>query len=110
MDLNLLIDVVWKLGTLMGFGWMYLANRNKVTNARITELKEDIDVKMDEHSDRLARLEQDNKHAPTLEDLGRLHQRIDDVAGAIKHIEGHTAAQTRTLDLIHQHLLNRPGG
>jgi len=51
-----------------------------------------------DHGEKLAR-------APTKDDLNRLHVRIDDVAGAIKRLEGESGAQSHTLHLIHEYLL-----
>jgi len=118
MDLSLIVDVVWKLGTLIGFGWMYIANRNKVTNARIGQLETEFGEKMDTHGNRLSRLEQDVQHSPTHDDLGKLYERmnglehrlgdrIDSVNGAIKRIEGENASQTRILNLVYESLIDR---
>ncbi len=85
--------------------YMYLVNKSKVTNARIGELERDMDSKLDAHADRLARLEQDVRHAPTHDDIKRIHTRIDDAAGALKRLEGEFGGASRTLALIHEFLL-----
>jgi hypothetical protein len=123
MDFGLIFDVVWKLGTLLGFGWMYMSNRDKVTNGRITKLQDDLDTKLDVHANRLTRLEaisaqdiservatleQHATDAPKHSDLARLHARIDEVAGAIKRIEGENTAQTRILNLVYESLIKGP--
>lgn len=116
MDWGLVVDVVWKVGTLLGFAWMYLANRDKVTNSRIGKLEADMDVKLDNHSDRLTSLERNQAHSPTHDDLGKLYERmtglehrlgdrIETVNGAIKRIEGENAAQTRILNLVYESLV-----
>lgn len=108
MDLGLLVDVVWKVGTLMGFGWMYLANRDKVTNGRISTLQEEIDKKLDIHAERLTSLEKEVEMGPNHEHLSRLHGRIDDLAGALKRIEGESSSQTRILNLVYESLIKGP--
>lgn len=117
MDVSMIIDVVWKVGTLLGFLWMYLANRDKVTNARISSLEDAMDNKFDSHMDRISRLEKDVSHSPTHDDIGKLYERmnglehrlgdrIDSVNGAIKRIEGENASQTRILNLVYESLIS----
>lgn len=86
--------------------YMYLANKNKATNSRIGELERDMGEKLEKHADRLARLEQDMHHAPTDEDIKRIHARIDDVVGVMRRLEGEFGGANRTLGLIHEFLLN----
>lgn len=73
--------------------YMYLANKNKVTNERINKLQDDIDEWKDDHQeriavletatkgvpthgDRIARLETGAENVPTHDDLGSIHERI----------------------------------
>lgn len=107
MDFGVFVDVVWKLGTLLGFIWMFLANRDKVTNARISTLQEEIDGKLDEHGNRLTSLERTQELGPTHDDLGKLHGRIDELSSLLKRIEGESSAQTRILNLVYESLIKR---
>lgn len=59
--------------------YMYLANKNKVTNVRINKLQEDIDEWKFDHSERIVVLETSVKSVPTHDDLGGIHERITDV-------------------------------
>lgn len=96
--------------------YTYFANRNRVTNERISSLqgtlqarldgiKGDADVRLDAHAERLARVERDLQHAPSHDDLKRIHSRMDDLAGAVKGIEGEFKGANNTLHLIHSYLL-----
>lgn len=102
--------------------YMYLANKNKVTNERINTLQVDVDKKFDDARNRLTHLEATTAHdtaervatleqhaadAPKHGDLARLHARIDEVAGAIKRIEGESTAQTRILNLVYESLIKK---
>ena len=107
MDFSLIIDVVWKVGTLLGFGWMYLSNRDKVTNTRISKLEADLDGKLDDHGNRITSLETTQSYAPTHTDLDGLHTRINEVTSSLKRIEGESAAQTRILNLVYESLIDR---
>lgn len=103
------LDFWWKVGIscLNASFWLYLylVNRNRVTTERIGKLERDMDARMDIHMERLTRLEQTQVHAPTHGDLARLHERIDDVAGSMKRIEGENSAQTRILNLVYESLV-----
>lgn len=105
--------VIWAVAI-----YTYLANRNRVTNERITSLQGslssrvdslriDMDHRLDGHADRLTRVESDLKHAPTDEDIKRLHSRIDDLAGAMKELGGEFKGANHTLQLIHSFMLQQ---
>lgn len=87
--------------------YMHLVNKNKVTEDRIGKLEGDLLQKLDIQSQRLARLEQDSKHAPNDEDLKRIHKRIDDVDKAVSVLQGEFTGANKTLSLIHDYLLNK---
>ena len=103
------IDFWWKvtLTILSGGLWLYLylLNRNRVTNVRISTLEGAMEKSLVSHSTRLTVVEQAQVHAPSHHDLARLHLRIDDVAGGVKRIEGENAAQTRILNLVYESLV-----
>lgn len=80
--------------------YMYLANKNKVTNERISKLEEDFDGKLDEHADRLARLEQATEAAPTHADLSKVYDAINTLAATVNQLVGENRGQSDTLRLI----------
>lgn len=110
MDLAWL-EFAWKVGitlvNVIGWGWMYLTNRDRVTNTRIGKLETDIDAKLDDHANRLTSLETEARMAPTHNDLSALHARINEVTSTLKRIEGEGAAQTRILNLVYESLIDR---
>lgn len=105
------LDFLWKVViTILNFAgwvWMYLSSRDKVTNARISTLQEEIDVKLDDHGTRLTSLERTQELGPTHEDLGKLHGRIDELSSLLKRSEGESNAQTRILNLVYESLIKR---
>lgn len=118
------VDFAWKVAITVvnaaGWIWMYLSNRDKVTNVRIntlqsnlngqlTDLKEEVDIKMADHSDRITGLERDIKHSPTHDDLADLHRRISGVASGMDTMSGELVGIKTTLNMIHQYLLNNGG-
>lgn len=68
--------------------YMYLANKNKVTNERINDLQQDIDGWKDDHSERIARLEVHIGAAPNHANLGSLHDKINTVGQAMSGLAG----------------------
>lgn len=98
--------------------YMYLANKNKVTNERITKLEEDmgqriekldtdVEQRLVKHGDQIARLEESDEHGPTHHDLGLLHEKVNNVDSQFKELRGEVAGVRRLLDTIHNHLLAR---
>ena len=87
--------------------YVWLVNRTRVNAARIRKLEDDIDGRLDGHESRLTKVETAIEHGPKREDFGRIHTRLDEVAGAVARIEGSEKKTARQLDLIQQHLLER---
>ena len=96
--------------------YMYLSNKNKVTNVRIDELERDVNTKidkldrdvdqrMDEYREKIAKLEEGAEHGPTLHDLGELHEKINKVGNDLSTIRGEMKGAHSTLSLIHEHLM-----
>ena len=106
--IRLFIDIVQFVIT-GGVGiYVYVVNRHRVTATRIAQLEQNLDLRLDDYGERLARLEQDARHAPSHDDLKRVHQRLDTVSGELKQLNGEFAGARRTLELIHEFLLNHP--
>lgn len=89
------------------FCWLFLINKNKVTNSRINEMEEATSNKLQAMALRLERLEADARHAPTHDDLKRVHARMDESMGEVRQLGGKLDAMAHTLRLIEEHLLNR---
>lgn len=96
--------------------YTYFANRNRVTNERITSLqaslqtrldsmRTDMDHRLDGHGDRLSRVEKDMEHAPSHEDLKRIHARMDEVSATLSSLQGEFKGANNTLHLIHTYLM-----
>lgn len=75
-------------------------------NARINNVEDIIVARLSEHDQRLTRMEERAKHAPTHEDLTRLHVRMDAMSKELSTLVGESRSASRTLDLIHDYLLN----
>lgn len=86
--------------------YVYLANKNKVTNDRINKLEEDIDVKVGTHSVRITRLETKAESSLRTGDLSELHEKINNVSGDVNKLAGEFSGVRNLLGTIHHHLLN----
>lgn len=108
------MDIDTKLIALIGLGlsaanfvltwgvalYMYLANKNKVTNERINKLQSDIDSWKDDHAERIVSLEAQAKGAPNHEHLGELHEKVNDVDTKVSGIDGRLEGIESTLRQI----------
>lgn len=90
-DLKLLLQVV-NLGAVV---WLALSGRNRVT-------KEALDTKLASFGDRLTAIERDQRHAPSHEDLKRIHSRLDDVSEGMATLVGELKGVTHILNLLHE--------
>lgn len=87
--------------------YLWLVNRTRVNAERIRQLEDDIDNRVDAIDQRVTRLEATGEHAPTHDDLGKIHNRIDECTKGVSSLEGKFQKANETLNTIHEFLLNR---
>ncbi|MDR1995120.1 hypothetical protein [Azonexus sp.] len=91
--------------------YMYLSNKNKATNARITllegefskrieKLDDDIGGKLDSHIQRITKLETSSEKAPSHADLAKVYTSINELASTVNQLVGENRVQSNTLRLI----------
>lgn len=85
--------------------YVYLSNKDKVTNSRIGKLEHDLDDKLDGQGERIARLETRVENSPTHDDLGGIHEKINQLRAEVGHLSGEFVGVRNLLNTIHQHLL-----
>lgn len=88
----------------IGF-YVYMTNKNKVTNDRISQMEGDIDRKIDSHSERIARIEALTEKAPTHDDLAKVYNKVNQVSDCVSRLEGEFAGVSRVVNLIHETLM-----
>ena len=119
-DLQMWLQITNTLVIWIAALYTYFANRNRVTNERITGLqaslqtrldgmRTDMDHRLDGHADRLSRVEKDLEHAPSHEDLKRIHARMDEVSATLSSLQGEFKGANNTLHLIHTYLMTTGG-
>lgn len=92
------------LTSAVGF-YVYMVNKDRVTNERISKLEDGLDGRLDDHASRIARLEEAAKHAPTHADLAQIYNEMKSVRQSVDLLKGEFVATSKNIDLITQHLL-----
>ena len=114
-DMNLDIrDIAYLIATGLSLGAMvysWLTARSKANASAI----DDITVALGKHNERIIRLEGAGQQLQTdvpemRREIGRVHERVDDVARTVASLDGQMAGITRNVDLITQHLLRDGDG
>lgn len=84
---------------LIAVVWLAISGRDKVS-------KDALDAKLASHADRLTAIERDMKHAPSHDDLKRLHARLDEVSTGLATAVSELKSTTHILNLLHEDRLN----
>ncbi|MDD5176773.1 MAG: hypothetical protein PHQ05_10165 [Sterolibacterium sp.] len=105
---------------------IYRNNKGKADNERIntlesglskkiTDLGEQVDedvsqlrVRIESNDTDIAHLKEGAEHAPTHNDLGKLHEKINGVRSDVSGLGGKLDGMNRLLGTIHEHLLRDP--
>lgn len=109
MDLELAKFLFQVLTFLMtgGIGiYVYLSNKDKVTNDRIGKLEDDLDKKLDGHIERIVALETRTESSLTHNDMAGIHDKINRIGTDISSLSGKFTGVSNLLDTLHHHLLN----
>lgn len=110
MDMGMLDFMLKALQFLLWAGtsfYVYISNKDKVTNERIGRLETDIDAKIDGHTERIAKIEARSEKAPTHDDLAKLYDKLNKQSECLHRLEGEFEGVKRTLQLIHETLMER---
>lgn len=109
-------DIVQTLGIVCVGLYTAWSGKNKVTSKKISALGKKYDerfekfekehgVKCADHHQRTARLEVMTEKAPDHDDLGEIHEKINDVYGSVERLCGQLGGVSENVRLIHEHLL-----
>jgi GTP-binding protein EngB required for normal cell division len=85
--------------------YVYLTNKDKVTNERISTMEKAQTETNLTHSSRLAKLEMRVEQSPTHQDLSNIYTKINQVSDCVSTLEGKFETASHTLNLIHDFLL-----
>ena len=101
------IDIAQVLGLIGLAVYTWFVNRTKANSQAIEVLEEKSDKRFSDHHTRLSVIEKELTHVPGEPEVGRIHNRIDQVGQGVKHIEGEMKQMNATLHLIQQYLLEK---
>lgn len=89
--------------------WFYvvLANRHRVTTKSISDLKEQVDGRLDNLTERLVAVETECKSFPDHDALGKVYDRINGVAEELAKVSGGLQGLQRSVDMLNEHHLRR---
>lgn len=90
------IDVGWKIGTVIALVW--LAIKQQVGDGR--RLIGDLDSRVDGHADRLVRVEEALKRAPSHDDLQLIHERISKGNDLTHAVQAQVAGVAGTMEVV----------
>ena len=80
--------------------YVYLTNRDKVTNDRIGKLEEDINTKFGTQGERISKVEAATDSAPDHHDIAKVYDSLNLLAGTVNQLVGENRGQSDTLKLI----------
>lgn len=104
---RLVLDVVqFVLWAVLGI-YVWLSNRHRVTEDRITALEDEVGKRLDRHGQRLSRVEEAMANAPNHGHIGEVYERLNAVHGQLQELIGTVGALTRQMQLINEHLLSK---
>jgi hypothetical protein len=93
---------------VVGF-YVYLSNRQRISSARLRKMEDHIDTRLDDHDQRLTRVEAACGHAPTHEHLGQMYERMNGISGQVEKLTGKVEGLQEGVQMIHEHLLKNGG-
>lgn len=85
--------------------YVYLSNKDKVTNDRIGKLEAGLEDKIDGHGERLAKLETHVDGSPTHDHLSEIHEKINQVSKDISALAGEFNGVRNLLGTINSFLM-----
>ena len=68
--------------------YVFMSNKDRVTNDRISKLEDDFDSKFDQQSNRVSKLEGHIANAPTHDDLAKMYDKINETSDCVSRLEG----------------------
>jgi len=89
---------------IMNIGvWLFVwnSNKNRVTNEKIAGLEHEIESKLEDHAEKLGRMDERLKYSIGHPELKPVYERMNGMQKELSEING----KMHTLDLIHEMLL-----
>jgi hypothetical protein len=109
-EIRLIASLIFQLmNALATVGvWIYVryGDRNAEVDRKFATLEASMDLRIDSLEKHHAAMKSQMASSPTHSDLARIHTRIDEMARGISLIQGEFSGTSKTVDLIHNYLMN----
>ncbi|MDX9785460.1 MAG: DUF2730 family protein [Desulfobacterales bacterium] len=102
----LIFNVANSALTFIVGAFVWLMKRAQISIDRFRAVEHGIGLRLDDHDQRLIKVEAACGYAPTHTDLGKMYARMNDISGQVKQLTGGVDALKASVELIHEHLLN----
>jgi len=89
--------------------YAYLVSRNTASQEKVSALESALQRDIAELRAQVGRLDERSRQSPTHSDLEQVYRRIDQVAQTVNSMAGAFEGTQRTLNLIHDYLLQGKG-
>jgi hypothetical protein len=91
--------------------YIYMVNRERVTNRRIKELEDTLEERLNDHASRLAKVETTCCTTPSQTqlhtELGKVYERMNRIDTTLNDLAGESRANRQLLTTMHTFLLER---
>lgn len=96
------MDAMQTIGMAV-LGWYGYVMKKQMADAQILR---DMQEELADAKQEIVLIKQLNRNAPTHQDLGDLHNRINDLSGAVRELVGVMSGVQRSLDRVETKLIN----
>lgn len=103
---NLLFQLLNALATVGVWIYVKYGDRNTEIDRKFATIEVSVDHRFDDIEKAVEAIRSSMAGSPTHADLARIHTRIDEVARGISLIQGEFSGTSKTVDLIHNYLMN----
>tara|TARA_R110000787_G_scaffold210549_1_gene320342 strand:+ start:104 stop:472 length:369 start_codon:yes stop_codon:yes gene_type:complete len=85
-DPRLLVEIFIVSLNIVGWIFVWIRDKDRATNDALTKLAKETDERMDDLSERTARIEGASQNAPTRDQVGKMEVSITSVEGDLKSV------------------------
>lgn len=96
-------DIITTIVVVVLAIYTWIVNRSKANRAAIDV----VDEKVQKVEGRVDIIENDLSHLPTHEDLGKVHEKLNDTNKTLQELKGEWKTANKTLELINRYMIEK---